>query len=153
MNGHPFINASFLFNPPKNGQQSHGSHEWWFDQPRSSTSDDNRVYGYMDDHKRCMIQQWVECQAAASSMNSHQSGRKKAPGAKMQPVKAPDSISGGGTPSSDHPEPFEWLKRQGSETLNEDSRVLTHFKTVESSEESLDETTNETANKVGPLRY
>lgn len=116
----------------------------------SSSTGGGKVYGYMDDHKKNMIQQWVECQAV---QKLHQQQRKNA---KMPVVQAPAMTSsnschknGFDQQSGDRhqqqqqpgPEPFAWLKQQGGEINGPDNgtdgccKVLTQFKTVESSSE------------------
>ena len=75
------------------------------------------IYGYMDDQKISMIQQWVECQANQRHA-VHQQQHQKA----MMQQKV-------------EPEPFAWLKNQESES-GENCKVLTQFKQVDSSDES-----------------
>ena len=75
------------------------------------------IYGYMDDQKISMIQQWVECQANQRHA-VHQQQHQKA----MMQQKS-------------EPEPFAWLKNQESEST-ENCKVLTQFKQVDSSDES-----------------
>ena len=109
-------------------------------------------YGYMDEHKKSMIQQWVECQAAQAQTTSPRHAASPQP-QKMIPVKAPPSMS---KPEDDNegdeekPEPFAWLKKQsaeGGECEGESGccRALTQFKTVEtsgSSEEGFESSNN-----------
>ena len=94
--------------------------------PANSATDPNMmaIYGYMDDHKISMIQQWVECQANQRHA-IHQQQHQKAMMAQQQHNKA-------------EPEPFAWLN-QPSLAENEDNglcKVLTQFKTVESDDSS-----------------
>lgn len=81
------------------------------------------IYGFMDDHKKSMIQQWVECQTA--QMQEHN-------------VNADKVITRLDHKHPEEPEPFAWL-RAGQNSLDTDPncKVLTQFKTAESSEDSL----------------
>ena len=78
------------------------------------------IYGYMDDHKKNMIAQWVECQSRINP--------------RVPPVH----------PCSHHlpkkraePEPFAWLNHPSNHEDENGCKMLTQFKTAESSEESL----------------
>ncbi|XP_059091556.1 uncharacterized protein LOC131887076 [Tigriopus californicus] len=82
------------------------------------------IYGFMDDHKKSMIQQWVECQTAQMQENHVNGGDK---GITRLEHKNPEE-----------PEPFAWLKAgQNSGDSDPNCKVLTQFKTAESSEDSL----------------
>ena len=112
--------------------------EWWIDEEKAQFGDrrrsrgaspQNQYYGYMDEHKKSMIQQWVECQAAQA--------QQQARGGRMIPVKAPAAISSSSddaeVKSEVAPEPFAWLREKGEINSSEDCRVLTHFRTLDSS--------------------
>ena len=85
------------------------------------------IYGYMDDQKISMIQQWVECQANQRHAIHQQQHQK----AMMQGQKA------GSGSGKVEPEPFAWLNQPHLAADNEDGcKVLTQFKTVESDDSS-----------------
>ncbi len=110
---------------------------------RHSDSGDSgaAAYGFMDDHKRGMIQQWVECQAAELAVQRRRAQETKAK--KMVPVQAPPEMSNEKKEEveGEKPEPFAWLKEGGEAALengNPDCKVLTHFRTVETSSSESD---------------
>ncbi len=106
-------------------------------------------YGFMDDHKRGMIQQWVECQAAELAVRQRR--QQEARSKRMVPVQAPPEISSSPTSSAertksplvaeeDKPEPFAWLREKGDVMQDDpECRVLAHFRTVSSSGSSDDD--------------
>uniref|UniRef100_A0A0K2T2X4 Putative LOC100745168 [Bombus impatiens] n=1 Tax=Lepeophtheirus salmonis TaxID=72036 RepID=A0A0K2T2X4_LEPSM len=94
-------------------------HEVWVDSKpplyvnKLTTEQQFAVYGYMDEFKRGMINQWVNEQS-------------QVPSPKIR---------------SKEPEPFAWLKETEdlNEVSNDGCKVLTTFKTAESSDESFSE--------------
>lgn len=82
--------------------------------PQNSNNPDMAIYGYMDDQKISMIQQWVDCQSNQRHVMHQQQHQK----AMMQAQKG-------------EPEPFAWLNEPQS-TVEDGCKVLTQFKTVES---------------------
>ena len=86
----------------------------------------------MDDHKKNMIQQWVECQSRINPQAPrvppcHPQGLPY-PAA---PTTAPKKGRG-----TTEPEPFAWLNNPNHEDDN-GCKMLTQFKTADSSEESF----------------
>ena len=79
------------------------------------------VYGYMDDQKISMIQNWVDCQSNQRHVVHQQQHHK----AMMQQKMV-------------EPEPFAWLN-QPQESADGDCKVLTQFKTVESDDSAENE--------------
>ena len=100
------------------------------------TAESIYAYGFMDDHKKMMIQQWVECQTAQIKTPNH-----------SRPVQArnprrPSSSSSNGSHHHHHhhgpePEPFAWLNQPQDANDVGDVRCLTQFKTVDSSDDSV----------------
>ena len=72
------------------------------------------IYGYMDDQKISMIQQWVDCQASQRHVVHQQQHQKAMMQQKLEP------------------EPFAWLNEPQLGETEDGCRVLTQFKTVES---------------------
>ena len=83
------------------------------------------IYGYMDDQKISMIQNWVECQSNQRHV-VHQQQHQKA----MMQHTAKNQAE---------PEPFAWLNEGQEATLDEGCKVLTQFKTVESDDSEKDD--------------
>ncbi len=81
------------------------------------------IYGYMDDHKISMIQQWVECQATQRQAQ-HQQEHAKAMQASHQKK------------NNQEPEPFAWLNQPQEAETEDGCKVLTQFKTVDSDDSS-----------------
>jgi hypothetical protein len=100
------------------------------------------IYGFMDDHKKNMIQHWVECQAAqmksASTTPVHrpQHHCHYQPQVLTNPSHVPLTQQ---QQSQQEPVPFAWLT-QPMNNDNEDEngcKVLTQFKTVDSCDDSF----------------
>ena len=103
------------------------------------------IYGYMDDHKINMIQHWVECQTKqmknlASSPVHQVSNHQKGP-IVLQPQQIMSNPSHFQIPqeSQQEPVPFAWLNQpQSNDHVDENGcKVLTQFKTVDSSDDSF----------------
>jgi hypothetical protein len=134
-------------------QQQQREEDDWTHQLDQFYGDGGALYGYMDEHKKGMIRQWVKCQSEQikrMSANGGGSSNGSVGSGKGMKKKMPVSPSNSGSSGSglstvggksrhtdpDAPEPFAWV----TEGLGADSgncKVLTQFKTAESSEESL----------------
>ena len=103
------------------------------------TAESIYAYGYMDDHKKMMIQQWVECQTA--QMNSPAAHRPPAQRGSRRPSSSSSSSSHHCHHHGPEPEPFAWLNQPRE--VNGDVKCLTQFKTVDSSDDSAKEEQDE----------
>ena len=137
----------------QNGGKSRGRDDWidrvYGDAGGQRQQQQQPLYGYMDDHKKHMIQQWVECQAvqmasaststsngtsSVASSSSAGSSSRRSKGKRM-PVSPSSSSSNKSSTIVAEPEPFAWLNEKGAQLDSGDCKVLTHFKTVETSSE------------------
>ena len=95
------------------------------------TAESIYAYGYMDDHKKLMIQQWVECQTAQMNSPGHRPTQRSS--------RRPSSSSSSSSHQCHHhgpePEPFAWLNQP--QTDDGETKCLTQFKTVDSSDDSV----------------
>ena len=89
------------------------------------------IYGYMDDHKKNMIQQWVECQARINTCPG--SPMRVPPSHCQYPLQFVPNLM---TVKKPEPEPFAWLNDPDLADEN-GCKALTQFKTAESSEDSF----------------
>ena len=102
--------------------------------PNPNSDPNLAIYGYMDDQKISMIQNWVECQSNQRHV-VHQQQHQKA----MMQHTAKNQAE---------PEPFAWLNEGQEATLDEGCKVLTQFKTVESDDSEKDD-----QGVIGKIRY
>ena len=93
--------------------------------PNPNSDPNLAIYGYMDDQKISMIQNWVECQSNQRHVVHQQQHQK----AMMQHTSKNQA----------EPEPFAWLNEGQEATLDEGCKVLTQFKTVESDDSEKDD--------------
>ena len=99
--------------------------QFW-QQQQQSYDPNLAIYGYMDDQKISMIQQWVECQSN-QRQHVHQQQHQKAMAMAHH------------SKNQVEPEPFAWLNEGQEAIVDEGCKVLTQFKTVESDDSEKDD--------------
>ena len=107
------------------------------------------IYGYMDDHKKNMIQQWVECQSRIQQVNGspmrvppqHPMIGAPHPGVPQFMPQPPPQVLQGPPPLKQkqqrEPVPFAWLNNPDNHENENGQKMLTQFKTADSSEDSF----------------
>ena len=103
------------------------------------------IYGYMDDHKISMIHNWVECQTeqmqTTVSSSAHRTPQHQPNPLIFHPSQVVANPSHFQQPleSQQEPVPFAWLNQPMNHDLEDENgcKVLTQFKTVDSSDDSF----------------